>query len=104
MKSICILFLVLACSTIYAAPLRLIEDSKAQAMLVLRPNSSESILVQNVRSDHRPYLHPIVAPDSNGVQTDNTLVIFTSDNEPWTMFKEFGDQAKRMRGAKETGW
>ncbi len=36
--------------------------------------------------------------------TENTLVIFTSDNGPWTMFKEFGGQAKPLRGAKGTGW
>ena len=35
---------------------------------------------------------------------DNTLVIFTSDNGPWTMFKEFGGVAKPLRGAKGTGW
>ncbi|MDP6545807.1 MAG: sulfatase [Phycisphaerae bacterium] len=33
-----------------------------------------------------------------------TLVIFTSDNGPWTMFKEFGGVAKPLRGEKSTTW
>lgn len=35
---------------------------------------------------------------------ENTLVIFTSDNGPWTCFKEFGGTAKPLRGEKGTGW
>ena len=34
----------------------------------------------------------------------NTLVVFTSDNGPWTMFKEFGGVAKPLRGEKSTTW
>ena len=36
--------------------------------------------------------------------TENTLLIFTSDNGPWTMFKEFGGIAHPLRGEKGTGW
>ncbi len=53
-----------------AAPLKLVQDEAAQTISVLRPNSDQPILVQNARSDHRPYLHPIVAPDGNGVLTE----------------------------------
>jgi len=35
---------------------------------------------------------------------ENTLVIFTSDNGPWSMFKEFGGTARPLRGEKGTGW
>jgi arylsulfatase A-like enzyme len=35
---------------------------------------------------------------------ENTLVIFTSDNGPWTMFKEFGGTAYPLRAEKGTGW
>ncbi|MBF0198268.1 MAG: sulfatase-like hydrolase/transferase [Planctomycetes bacterium] len=35
---------------------------------------------------------------------DNTIVIFTSDNGPWTMFNEFGGVATPMRGEKSTTW
>ena len=52
-----------------AAPLQLVQDPEAQTISVLRPNSEQPILVQNARSDHRPYLHPIVAPDGNGMLT-----------------------------------
>ncbi len=33
-----------------------------------------------------------------------TLVIFTSDNGPWTMFKEFGGAAGPLKGEKSTTW
>ncbi len=35
---------------------------------------------------------------------ENTIVVFTSDNGPWTMFKEFGGIAKPLRGEKSTTW
>lgn len=35
---------------------------------------------------------------------DNTLIVFTSDNGPWTMFKEFGGAAGPLRGEKSTTW
>lgn len=68
-RILCLLFQVILVTSTYAAPLRLIHDPEAQTISVLRPNSEEPILVQNARSDHRPYLHPIVAPDGNGVLT-----------------------------------
>jgi arylsulfatase A-like enzyme len=33
-----------------------------------------------------------------------TLVVFTSDNGPWTMFREFGGVADPLRGEKSTTW
>jgi len=33
-----------------------------------------------------------------------TMVVFTSDNGPWTMFKEFGGTAKPLKGEKGTAW
>ncbi len=33
-----------------------------------------------------------------------TLIVFTSDNGPWTMFKEFGGVATPLRGEKSTTW
>ncbi len=35
---------------------------------------------------------------------DNTIVVFTSDNGPWTMFREFGGSAGPLRGEKGIGW
>ena len=36
--------------------------------------------------------------------TENTLVVFTSDNGPWTCFKEHGGTAHPLRGEKSTCW
>ena len=36
--------------------------------------------------------------------TDDTLVIFTSDNGPWLPFKENGGSAGPLRGGKGTNW
>lgn len=33
-----------------------------------------------------------------------TIVVFTSDNGPWTMFREFGGKATPLRGEKSTTW
>ena len=35
---------------------------------------------------------------------DKTLVVFTSDNGPWTMFGPHGGTAKPLRGEKGTSW
>ncbi|MDP7638833.1 MAG: sulfatase-like hydrolase/transferase [Candidatus Hydrogenedentes bacterium] len=36
--------------------------------------------------------------------SDNTQVVFTSDNGPWSMFREFGGVADPLRGEKSTTW
>jgi len=43
------------------------------------------------------------ALEQNGI-TEETLVIFTSDNGPWTMFGPHGGTAKPLRGEKGTSW
>ena len=35
---------------------------------------------------------------------DNTLVVLTSDNGPWSMFGEFGGESTPLRGEKSTTW
>ena len=35
---------------------------------------------------------------------ERTIVVFTSDNGPWTMFREFGGVATPLRGEKSTTW
>ena len=62
------LFILLISAHSFAATLRL-EESEGK-ISVFRENGTEPILVENVRADHRPYLHPIVAPDGNGVLTE----------------------------------
>ncbi|MBC9868777.1 MAG: dehydrogenase, partial [Opitutae bacterium] len=70
MKTLCILLLAVSSTSVYGAPLKLVRDEKAQTFSVFRPEGDEAILVQNARSDHRPYLHPIVAPDGTGILTE----------------------------------
>lgn len=53
-----------------AAPLNLVKDDDAETISVFRHGMDEPILVQNARDDHRPYIHPIVAPDGKGVLTE----------------------------------
>jgi arylsulfatase A len=36
--------------------------------------------------------------------SEDTLIMFMSDNGPWTMFKEFGGTTGVLRGEKGTGW
>ena len=45
----------------------------------------------------------IKALDTSGIR-ENTLIVFTSDNGPWTMFREFGGIAAPLRGEKSTTW
>jgi len=43
-----------------------------------RQGEAAPILVQNVRPDFRPYIHPILAPDGKGVLTENA-----PKHHPW---------------------
>lgn len=45
----------------------------------------------------------VKALKEKGVE-ENTLVVFTSDNGPWTMFGPHGGTAKPLRGEKGTSW
>jgi len=58
------------CSSLFADSLRLVENEEAQTISVFREGVEEPIIVQHTRDDHRPYLHPIVAPDGKGVLTE----------------------------------
>lgn len=51
---------------VQAEQLRAVQDEEAGTISIFRENGSDPILTQNARPDHRPYLHPIVAPDGNG--------------------------------------
>ncbi len=45
-------------------------DAAGDNILIHRGGTAEPILTQAARADFRPYLHPIVAPDGNGVLTE----------------------------------
>lgn len=49
--------------------LTLHHDQNAETISVFR-NESELVLTQNAKSDIRPYIHPIIAPDGKGVLTE----------------------------------
>ncbi|MEL7187023.1 MAG: DUF6807 family protein, partial [Pseudomonadota bacterium] len=53
------------------APLVVTQDREAGTISVFRSGESEPILTQNAREDFRPYVHPIVAPDGNGILTEH---------------------------------
>src|SRR5881398_1303838 len=46
------------------------EDEKNSKFEVFRESGTEPILTQVALPDQRPYLHPILAPDGNGVITE----------------------------------
>ncbi len=50
--------------------LAIVQDEAASTISIFRKGSSEAIVVQNVKKDFRPYLHPIVAPDGKGRLTE----------------------------------
>lgn len=46
------------------------QDEQAGTISVYRSGSQERILTQNAKEDFRPYIHPIMAPDGQGVLTE----------------------------------
>ncbi|XOV94408.1 MAG: PVC-type heme-binding CxxCH protein [Bacteroidota bacterium] len=50
--------------------LTLKSDDEQSTISVYRDGVGSPIVVQNAKSDFRPYLHPIVAPDGKGVLTE----------------------------------
>ena len=57
-----------------ATGLRVVPDEQAGTIAVYRSGGAEPIVTQHARADHRPYLHPIVAPDGKGVLTEYSPV------------------------------
>ena len=62
------IFLLALCQINYAQTLTIRHDENAETISVFR--GEMLLLVQNVRSDVRPYIHPIIAPDGIGVLTE----------------------------------
>ena len=61
------LILGILTSPVFAETLRL--EKSDNKISVFRENGAEPILVENVREDHRPYIHPIIEPDGVGELT-----------------------------------
>ena len=68
-----VLFVTLASSQVFsqAAQLCAIADEKGESISIFREgDDSKALLTQNAKPDHRPYLHPVMAPDGKGVLTE----------------------------------
>ena len=50
--------------------LKIVENEKLGTIEIYREGGRLPILTQHARPNHRPYLHPIIAPDGNGVLTE----------------------------------
>ena len=54
-----------------AAPLQT-ERTSDNRLIIRRAGAAEPLLIQHARADFRPYIHPIMAPDGNGVLTEDS--------------------------------
>ena len=61
--------LLLSCKPVFAQTLELRLNSEEDEIQIFEKPNSQPVLTQNAKADFRPYLHPIVAPDGNGVLT-----------------------------------
>jgi len=59
-----------AAAIIESTFLQLRQSDDKSTIEVLREGESHPIITQVAKSDHRPYLHPIVAPDGKGMLTE----------------------------------
>ena len=50
-------------------PLRAVQDEETGSIAIYREGEEAPIVTQNAGADHRPFLHPIVAPDGKGLAT-----------------------------------
>ena len=46
------------------------HDQNTETISVFRKNDNKLVLTQNVKTDIRPYIHPIIAPDGKGILTE----------------------------------
>ena len=56
--------------TASAVPLRAVQDEETGSISIYREGEEEPIVTQNAGAEHRPFLHPIVAPDGKGLATE----------------------------------
>lgn len=50
--------------------LRIVKDQKEGSISIIHEENPELILTHMVKPDERPYIHPLIAPDGNGVMTE----------------------------------
>src|SRR5215475_7490024 len=66
--SLCVLSVV--CSIANADANVAVKEQKGGGIVITRPTLEQPLLVFNAPEDGRPYLHPLLAPDGNGVLTE----------------------------------
>ena len=71
-KSFLVPLVSLGFATAAAAPLEARLDEGSGTITVHRDGLSKPLITQHAAADHRPYLHPIVGPDGNGVLTEHS--------------------------------
>jgi len=50
--------------------LHVVVDEDQETLSIFRKGEQQALLTQNAKEDFRPYIHPIVAPDGNGILTE----------------------------------
>ena len=50
--------------------LYILENQELGTIEIYRKGGESPILTQHARPNHRPYIHPIIAPDGKGVLTE----------------------------------
>lgn len=53
-----------------ASMFHIVQNESGDSFSIVRQGDTAAVLVQNAKSDMRPYLHPIMAPDGNGALTE----------------------------------
>ena len=53
-----------------AGELRLEKDETRETITIFRKGAADPILTQHAGAEFRPYIHPIVAPDGEGMLTE----------------------------------
>ncbi|SVB57347.1 uncharacterized protein METZ01_LOCUS210201, partial [marine metagenome] len=57
-------------ATTTAVPLEAKHDEGTGTLTIHRDGLAKPLVTQHAAADHRPYLHPIIAPDGNGTLTE----------------------------------
>jgi len=71
MKLFSISLVILSCAILTGSALGELRIEQTEDKIsIFRKDQSEPLVVQNAARDHRPYLHPIMAPDGKGALTE----------------------------------
>ena len=68
------------------------QKATSDRVEIFRSGEKDPILVQQAKADTRAYIHPIVAPDGNGILTEDT-----PSHHPW-------QHGLYVDSTRSTGW